>query len=112
MSLPPALEGLFRNYVTETIDLDRHRDLIVKTVLARGAWDQVIWVFDHYGAEAVGDVFRKDYFGLRTLPRPTLCLWELLFIEPDARHRSATTDPVGRWRPTRIPPSSTDHPQP
>ena len=112
MSFPPVLEDLFHNYVTETIDLDRHRNLVVKTVLARGTWDQVVWVFNHYGAKAVGDVFRRDYFGLRSLPRPTLSLWELLFIEPDARYRSATTDPVGRWRPTRIPASSPYHPQP
>lgn len=41
MPLPDFLAGLFRNYRRETIDLEKHCRMVVKTVLARGTWEQV-----------------------------------------------------------------------
>lgn len=106
MSLPASLERLFANYEPGAIDLSRHRDLIVRTVLSRGTWDEIKWLFRHYGRAVVGDIFRKDYHGLRTLPKPTLRLWETLFVE----NAKPNDDPIDYWRCRRIPPASSPHP--
>jgi len=80
MSLPALLKPLFLNYVAETIDPRQHKKLIIKTVLARGTWDQVRWVLHHYGSAEVRQVFREDYFGLQSLPEPARRLWGLIFL--------------------------------
>lgn len=83
MNLPPSIQALFANYAPGAVDAERHRGLVIRTVLAHGDWEGVMWLFEHYGEAAVGDVFRRDYDGLRTLPRPTLCLWGLLFADDE-----------------------------
>ncbi|TDA67464.1 MAG: hypothetical protein D9V47_10375 [Clostridia bacterium] len=101
MPLPDFLADLFRNYRPETIDLEKHCRMVIKTVLARGTWEQVLWLFDYYGPERVREIFLQDYYGLRTLPEPTRSLWELVFVEnplPEAG------DPAGRWRCRRLVP--------
>lgn len=99
MPLPDFLAGLFRNYRRETIDLEKHCRMVIKTVLARGTWEQVLWLFDYYGPEEVREIFREDYYGLRTLPEPTRSLWELVFVENPL---PGTDDPAGRWRCRRL----------
>ena len=99
MNLPAQMEHLFANYQAGAVDPDKHPGLVIRTVLARGTWDQVKWLFRYYGKDAVGEAFRKDYYGLRTLPKPTLRLWETLFIE----HVERTSDPLDRWRCRRRP---------
>ena len=99
MRLPASMERLFSNYSIESLDLHRHRDLIIRTVLAHGTWDEIKWLFEHYGEIVVGDVFRRDYHGLRTLPKPTLRLWETRFID----HTEHESDLWDRWRCRRIP---------
>ncbi len=95
MRLPDSLAGLFRNYGFDALDDERHRGLIVRTVLARGTWEQILWLFRRYGRDGVREVFVEDYYGPRTLPDATRRLWELMFIEqppPDDPH------PAARWR--------------
>ena len=99
MSLPSSFAGLFNSYVFESIDEERHASLIVKTVLSRGTWDQIVWLFGHYGPERIGEVFREDYFGLQTLPEPTRRLWELLFVEETQREK---TTGACEWHPRRL----------
>lgn len=101
MRLPGSFSGLFRNYDFSALDDDRHRRLIVKTVLERGTWEQILWLFQHYGRDRVREVFLDDYYGLQTLPETTRRLWELLFIEeppPEDPH------PASKWRCRRLAP--------
>ncbi len=101
MKLPDCFASLFQNYDFDIIDDERHRSLVIKTVLAQGTWEQILWLFRHYGREKVREVFVEDYYGLQTLPESTRKLWELLFIDeplPDDPH------PLAKWRCRRLVP--------
>ena len=99
MNLPESFAGLFKNYIFETLDDDRHAALVIKTVLSRGSWEQIMWLFKRYGREKVGEVFLDDYNGLRTLPESTRRLWELLFVDEADRQGAADES---RWRCRRL----------
>lgn len=94
MKLPAFMTGLFKNYAPESIDTEKHFKMIIKTVLSYGTWDQIIWLFDHYGVEKVKTVFIEDYYGLRTLPESTRRLWELVFVEAPL----GGEPPAAKWR--------------
>jgi len=95
MRLPDSLAGLFRNYGFDALDDERHRGLIVRTVLAYGTWGQILWLFRRYGRDVVKEIFVEDYYGLRTLPDATRNLWELVFIDHPSRD---DPHPAARWR--------------
>lgn len=99
MQLPAKLISLFPNYDVNTLDLDDQAPLIIKTILSRGSWQQVLWLFNHYGYNKIKEVFREDYYGLRSLPEPTLRLWELVFIEEPLSRGEITNT---RWRCRRL----------
>lgn len=103
MILPEFLSGLFQNYVFESLDDQKHAALVIKTVLSRGTWGQVKWLFEHYGADRVREVFLEDCRGLRTLPESTRRLWALVWGDPGA---ALDDDEVEKWRPRRVPPSA------
>lgn len=104
MKLPDFLAGLFRNYVFTSLDDEQHCELVVKTVLAYGEWEQILWLFRRYGRARVGEIFLKDYYGLRSLPEATLRLWELVFVPHPPPEGGR--DPVARWRGRRRVPVS------
>lgn len=81
MKLPDLLAPLFHNYSFGAIDGQKSYKFVIKTVLANGNWEQIKWLFDCYGAERVGEVFKEDYYGLQTLPAPSRKLWEIAFIK-------------------------------
>ncbi len=83
------------------MDDERHSGLVIRTVLSRGTWDQMRWLFRRYGRERVRAVFLDDYFGQRTIPESTRALWELAFVDAASRE-----DPRGarRWRGRRLAP--------
>jgi len=95
MKLPHFFRTLFRNYVFDTIDTENHFKFIIKTTLARGSWEQILWLFEYYGKEKVSEVFLEDYYGLRSMPESTRKLWELIFVEKPAVEKAAT--PVEKW---------------
>ncbi len=99
MNLPNSFSNLFNNYEFETIDDDKHAALIVKTVLAQGGWDQIMWLFKRYGKRKVGEVFLEDYYGLRTLPESTRRLWEMLFVD-ESEWQDSHND--SRWQRRRL----------
>jgi len=99
MKLPKDLICLFSNYDIRTLDLEHHAPLIIKTVLARGSWEQVFWLFKYFGYNKVQEIFRDDYYGLRSLPEPTLRLWELVFIDAPLPQEEITKN---RWRCRRL----------
>ncbi|WP_371413954.1 DUF6922 domain-containing protein [Moorella sp. Hama-1] len=105
MKLPEDLTHLFGNYDISTLDLENHAPLIIKTVLARGRWEQVLGLFKYFGYKKVQEVFRDDYYGLRSLPEPTLRLWELYFIDEPIPREEITKN---RWRCRRLANRSTE----
>lgn len=105
-ALPADLVPLFYRYDPATIDPERDAGLIIRTVLAEGTWDQILWLFRRYGHDRVREVVLADARGLRALPEPTLCLWLLVFGEdPDAYLSPPATGTsaarIARWRPRR-----------
>ena len=44
MTLPSSYAGLFNSHVFESIDEEPHASLIIKTVLSRGTWEQIVWL--------------------------------------------------------------------
>ncbi len=108
MKLPDSFAPLFRNYGFEKIDTEEQAELVVKTVLTRGSWDQVLWIFDYYGEGRIKEVFLKDFYGLRELPEPGVCLWGLLFLDEEEywqeRRKRENETRAERWRQRRMPP--------
>jgi hypothetical protein len=99
VALPSFLEGLFKNYDPQTLDVEKHAGMIIKAVLSRGTWEQVKWVFEEYGVQKVKEVFLGDYYGLRTLPESTQSLWELVFVENPHQELAGWE----KWRCRRVP---------
>ena len=51
MKLPGSFADLFKNYVFEPVDDEKHAALVIKTVLSRGTWEQITWLFRRYGRD-------------------------------------------------------------
>jgi len=65
--------------------------------------EQILLVFQIYGADEVKKVFREDSLGDKTLPAPSVYLWGLLFLDDEelAAYKKWHEDPLLRWMPTR-----------
>lgn len=101
MFLPNSFSALFRNYELSKIDTEKHLSMIIKTVLSRGNWEQILWLFHHYGKDKIKDIFLKDYYGVRELPEPTRKLWGLIFLDKDEQEEEQ--DRIEKWRCRRNP---------
>ena len=112
MRLPERFKPLFRNYDFNTLDTEKHRGLIIKTVLTRGTWEQIEWLFEFYGFDGVKEVFLKDFYEIQELPEAVICLWGLLFLDEKEyrtyKDRLENMTPAERWRQRRIPPQQLD----
>ncbi|MBT9173787.1 MAG: hypothetical protein DDT21_02193 [Syntrophomonadaceae bacterium] len=99
----PELAGLFWNYDTEKLDMDRCRDLVILTALRRGSLEQIQLVSQIYGTDEVRRVFRKDTLGNKTLPAPAVYLWGMIFLDEEelAAYKKWHEDSLLRWMPTR-----------
>lgn len=100
MRLPDFLEHLFVHYNFSSMDTKIHRKTIIITVLSYGDWEEIEWLFGHYGHHSIEEIFLEDYDGNRTLPEPTRRLWELLFVPLDKRKREESE--LERWRGYRL----------
>ena len=76
--LPPSIQPLFHNYHTDSIDVRRHKKLVILTVLTGGTWEQDQWVARTYGLKAIEEVVREDLDGCQTLPRPVANYWSVV----------------------------------
>lgn len=99
MKLPYSFAPLFHNYIFKTIDSEKHYKFIIKTVLARGAWEHIMWLFEYYGAKKVQEIFLEDYYTLQELPESTRKLWELVFVDEPLQEEN---NPVAKWRCRRL----------
>jgi hypothetical protein len=101
MKLPDSFKRLFRNYNFQKIDTEKHDKMIIKTTLVLGTWEQILWLFEFYGKNKIGDVFREDLNGLRELPEPVVNLWGLLFLDEqqnvDEMERQEAESKLKKW---------------
>lgn len=102
-ALPDLIRPLFHNYRADCIDTVRDTRWIILTILSRGDWDQLRWLFSTYGWQRVEVVVRDDMAGLQTLPRSVANLWSVVFWG----HALAPRPFSQRWTPTRTPPAAT-----
>ena len=106
--LPDSFRPLFRNYRFELLNPDTASELVIKTTLAYGTWEQIKWLFAYYGRERMREVFLKDFHGCRELPEPTRRLWALAFLDEIPPE---DTDPIARWRCRRKVPQQSFSPR-
>lgn len=99
MSLPPAIAELLWSYDPSRIDPDVDIEVVVAAVLRLGSWDQIKWLFSHYGRSRVVSVIEEDYFGCRSLPVSIRAFWGKVFWPGSPPPE--LIDPRERWRPTR-----------
>lgn len=91
---------LLRNYDVETLDLDNHRELIIKTVLTNGTWEHVQRLFRYYGRTVIEKVVKEDIEGRQEMPPSSLNLWSLVFWGREYRPPRGNA----KWRCRRLPP--------
>lgn len=73
--LPADAGWLFPEYDLESLNLERHRGVIIERMLERGTWEQLRWLFATYGQECVADWVR--HHGFRLLSNRSFALWRL-----------------------------------
>jgi hypothetical protein len=73
--LPADTAWLFPEYDFETMNLERHRSVIIERVLERGTWGQLCWLFATYGEHDVAEWVRRH--GFRLLSKRSFALWRL-----------------------------------
>lgn len=96
MTLPASFKQLFRNYRFETLSPDMASEMIIRTTLGYGTWEQIEWLFEYYGCTQVRAVFLDDLYGRQELPEPTRRLWRLAFLEEG--FKEPKSGPLARWR--------------
>lgn len=74
--LPISTEWLFPEYRFEKMDPETHAGVVIERVLERGSWDELEWLFDHYGVERITRWVRLH--GFRLLSRRSFALWRLV----------------------------------
>ncbi|MGH9066800.1 MAG: DUF6922 domain-containing protein [Acidimicrobiales bacterium] len=97
------IAGLFQNYRFEKVDLDRHSELVILTVLRLGSWAQILATAHYYGRARLEEVVRKDFFGNRTLPASVRAFWGNIFFPGVPLPEQV--DPMEHWRQTRTVPA-------
>ncbi len=105
MKLPEDFKPLFKNYNFEVLDVQKHKELVIKTVLAKGDWEHIEKLFELYGFSQIKKVFLKDFYGVQELPAPTVYLWGSIFLDEKEywRYRSMRSKmkPAQKWKQTR-----------
>jgi predicted XRE-type DNA-binding protein len=99
MNLPVDIADLVWNYDTRSLDPQQSSEVVVRSVLRLGSWDQIMWTFSFYGRDTVRQIIERDYFGARSLPVSVRVFWGNVFW-PDSPPPEIA-DPMERWRPTR-----------
>ena len=79
--LPVSTAWLFPEYNFATMDVRKHRYVIMERILERGDWNEVNWLFEQYHTRGVRAWIRR--WGFRALSRQSFALWKLvLHIRP------------------------------
>lgn len=79
--LPRTSEWLFPEYSFHKIDLEDHASVIIERILDRGSWEEVNWLFEHYGEQRLAEWVRR--YGFRALSKRSFALWRLVLNVDD-----------------------------
>ncbi|MBI3359502.1 MAG: hypothetical protein HY023_00125 [Chloroflexi bacterium] len=74
--LPASSDWLFPEYDFEKMTPKKHYSTIIERILERGRWDEINWLFDHYGEKQVKQWVRQH--GFQGLSRRSFALWKLV----------------------------------
>lgn len=78
--IPSSLVRLFQEYDFESIDVEQHANPIIERTLELGTWEELHWLFHHYGIKRIIEYLQK--YGQRRLSRMTFNYWcKLLGIQ-------------------------------
>ena len=107
MILPPPIQQLFYRYHRDLLDSERHRDIIIPTVLATGSLEDWDWLFRTYGWETLRGWMATPGHALE-LPPPMECLWTTVLLGTSQqtarwsggnRRRTVPPEALPRWFP-------------
>jgi len=95
--LPADSSWLFPEYDFSTMSTEDHAGVIIERILERGSWEQVRWLFAHYGEGYVADWVRRH--GFRLLSRRSFALWRLVLgiTDPIAPDWAVEAKRMGPW---------------
>ena len=74
--IPPSVARLLWDVDLASLDLDRHRALVLERVMSRGTWEAMRWLRRRYGREEIADFLRRE--GARRLSPRDLAYWCLV----------------------------------
>lgn len=81
MQLPQAMYWLFWEVDVQEIDLEKHADFVLARVLEKGRLEDVRWLMQQYGPQAIHDFFR--HVGHSEISDRTRGFWRPVFDAHD-----------------------------
>lgn len=73
MVIPESLSRLFQEYEFNKMAVDSHAKIIMERTLELGTWDELHWLFHHYGVQRIIAYIRR--YGQRRLSKRTFSYW-------------------------------------
>lgn len=74
--IPKSFARFFQEYDFESIDVNLHANTIIERTLEYGTWEELHWVFHHYGVPRIIEYLRQ--LGDRRLSKITFNYWRKL----------------------------------
>lgn len=74
--IPESFARFFQEYDFESLDVDVHANTIIERTLELGTWEELHWVFHHYGVQRIIEYVKQ--FGERRLSKITFNYWRKL----------------------------------
>lgn len=81
--IPASFVRFFQEYDFESMDVTYHANTIIERTLEFGTWEELHWVFHHYGVQQVIEYLKR--FGDRRLSKVTFNYWCKLLEIKDYR---------------------------
>ncbi len=104
MKLPAELHALFWHCNAEELDTETAKTEIILEVLARGSLEQIRLLYRIYDYNTIGQVFRADVKGNRTLTAPVVYLFNGLYltVREFEEYKEWHIHPVRKWEQRRV----------
>jgi hypothetical protein len=74
--IPESFARLFQEYDFESVDVNLHANTIIERTLELGTWEELHWVFHHYGVRRIIEYLQQ--LGDRRLSKVTFNYWRKL----------------------------------
>jgi hypothetical protein len=74
--IPQSFARFFQEYDFESMDVNLHANTIIERTLELGTWEELHWVFHHYGVQRIIEYLKQ--FGDRRLTKITFNYWRKL----------------------------------